>query len=472
MDEVPARRVLWVHQNFVSRRHAGNERPLHTIAALLENGWAVDLVTGVESYQGTVIDDTASVQTEGRLSWHRVDCGPSSNFVTRRGASYVSFLRRALAVTRHLPRPDLIFSSTPPLPQVALALSQSFALDVPLVLEVRDLWPAFLETLGLVRNPAALHALAGLEALACRSAAAVVSVSPAFRPYLEGLGVEPDAIADVPHGAPARDVDVARAAGIRWRCERKLEDRTVALYAGSLNESHGITRVLEAAAATMSDGIMWVIAGGGRGREAVENAACRLSNLIYMGAMPRRELEPVLAACDVSIVSLRDDPIFASVLPGKLVDSLASAVPVVCAVPGQASALVERARAGWTCAPTTSALVQAVRSAAALTPAERQAMGAAGRAFVRAYFSAEDQGRAIARLCGDIAVRSRGARRRVMRAVPAAARDAVTRRGRKLTEAFFADPGGECARQSFERWIAGASAASEEPALQIPSILA
>lgn len=472
MVEASARRVLWVHQNFVSRRHAGNERPIHTVAALLESGWAVDLVTGIESYQGTVIDDTSSTRTDGRLSWHRIDCGLSSTFVTRRSANYVSFLHRAAAVTRRLPRPDLIFASTPPLPQIALAIKQAFLLDVPIVLEVRDLWPAFLEALGLVRNRAALCALAGLEALAYRTAAAVVSASPAFRPYLEGLGVEPDAILDAPHGAPARDVDGSRVAGTCWRKERNLEDRTVVLYAGSLNESHGVGRILEAAAATTSEGIVWVIAGGGRSREAVEEAARRHSNIVYMGAMPRRELDPVLGACDVSIVTLENHPVFCSVLPGKLVDALASAIPVICAIPGQASALVERAGAGWTCLPTVAALVETARSVSALTPGERRAMGEAGRAFVRGHLSAETQGRAIARLCGEVVDRSAGTRRRLIRAVLAATRDAASRRSRRLVETLFADPSGRGARRSFERWVASAPATPEGPALKIPSVLA
>jgi glycosyltransferase involved in cell wall biosynthesis len=464
--------VLWVHQNFVSRRHAGSERPIHTVAALLERGWAVDLVSGTQGYQGTVIGDASDVQTDGLLSWHRIDCGPLSNFVARRRAAYASFLRRAAALTRRLPRPDLVFASTPPLPHVALSIEEAFRHDAPLVLEVRDLWPAFLEALGVIRSRAALRVLAGLEALAYRSASAVVSTSPAFRPYLEGLGVERDAILDVPHGAPDRDIDRARADGANWREARNLDNRTMLLYAGSLNESHGVGRILEAAAATTQERIVWVIAGGGRGREAVEDAARRLPNLVYMGAMPRRELDPLLGACDASIVTLENHPIFASVLPGKLVDALASAVPVICSIPGQASALVEYTGAGWTCAPTTTALIETGRSVAALPTAERRAMGEAGRAFVRARLSAETQGRAIATLCGEIVDRSKKIRPRLIAAAVGAARDAAVWRTHRLVETLFVDPRGASARLSFERWAANAPSVPEGPTLEIPSVLA
>ncbi|MEM7023600.1 MAG: glycosyltransferase [Pseudomonadota bacterium] len=195
-------RVRWVHQNFVASGHAGHARAIYNLSALLERGWAVDLVTPDHSYQedASLPQDARDQVVSGKLSWHRVaipNYGPA-----RRGRAYLAFLRQAMRLERSLPRPDLVFCSTPPLSQAVSALYSVWRHRVPLVLEVRDLWPAVLVEVGLLRNRFAVGGFAAAESLAYRMAAQIVSTSPGFRPYLEAMGVPPERIVVAPHGAP------------------------------------------------------------------------------------------------------------------------------------------------------------------------------------------------------------------------------------------------------------------------------
>ena len=210
-------------------------------------------------------------------------------------------------------------------------LARRINLDDVSVLELRDLWPAFLEELDLVRSRSALAALRRLETLAYRSASAIVSASPAFRPYLEARGVRPDAIVDAPHGARDRDLAALREAGKAFRSTHRLGERPIVLYAGALHRHYGLDSWLAAAAilAARQPDIAFVVAGGGRPQGRVAAAARSLPNLRYLGTVPRAELDGAIGAADLGLVCLSRAPSFVSVLPGKLVELMSCGVPVV-----------------------------------------------------------------------------------------------------------------------------------------------
>jgi glycosyltransferase involved in cell wall biosynthesis len=73
--------------------------------------------------------------------------------------------------------------------------------------------------------------------------------------------------------------------------------------------------------------------------------------------MPR-----VWSLCDVALVHLKDDPLFAGVIPSKIFEAMASGLPVLLAAPaGEASGIIENSGAGLTVPPEDpAALADAV----------------------------------------------------------------------------------------------------------------
>lgn len=465
-------RVLWVHQNFVSRAQAGNERPLYTVAALLERGFAVDLVTTTDGYLGSKLPDgNEALVQEGALSWHRIAPGEHIDFVSNRARAYAWFARCAARLVATLPTPDLIFSSTPPLPQLAPAIAGAARRRIPLVVEVRDLWPGFLREAGLVRSRPLLLGLEALEALAYRSADALVSVSPAFVPYFESVGVERQRVVVAPHGAPERDVASLRDLGTIWRRERGLENAFVLLYTGSLHPHYGVETLLSVARrfAHARQDVHVVVVGNGRAAPLVRAAAEELGNLTFEGPQARRDLDPLLGAADVGLVTLSGSPLSRSVLPGKLVDYLSSGLPVVCTVSGQAARLVAAAGAGWCCADTPGALWNTLEQVIDAGSAELHARGERGRLFVRGRMSAEVQGRLIAERCERV-IASHGPPRvaGVLRSAGGVLRALVDRRHERALDATFRRNDGLVGVQAFEDWMRDTPEVSGHVPLHIP----
>lgn len=123
--------LVWIHQNYVHHTQAGNGRARFLLQALTDAGWQVDLITGTRSYFGDTTNEGVTIEHDGALRIHRV---PSQ--VGAKKAQYIAFSKNAIACARTLPRPDVIFASTPPLPQVAPSLILSAWWRRPVVLEV------------------------------------------------------------------------------------------------------------------------------------------------------------------------------------------------------------------------------------------------------------------------------------------------------------------------------------------------
>ena len=49
-SDQPSKRLLWIHQNFVTAHQPGNSRAIYQISSMLEQGWTVDVVTGDTGY--------------------------------------------------------------------------------------------------------------------------------------------------------------------------------------------------------------------------------------------------------------------------------------------------------------------------------------------------------------------------------------------------------------------------------------
>jgi glycosyltransferase involved in cell wall biosynthesis len=101
--------------------------------------------------------------------------------------------------------------------------------------------------------------------------------------------------------------------------------------------------------------------------------------------VPRDQVGRYWSLLDCSIIHLRRDPLFRSVIPSKLFEAMATGTPVVLGVEGEAADLVLRYEAGVAVQPENpSALAQAIRDLRD-DPALRQDMAEKGSQAARRF---------------------------------------------------------------------------------------
>jgi glycosyltransferase involved in cell wall biosynthesis len=316
----------------------------------------------------------------------------------RRTLNYVLFAVAAVFASFKAERPDVVVATSP---QFFVGLAGAVVSRLkrrPFVLEVRDLWPASIVELGQMRSRRLARLLEGLETLLYRSAAGIVVNTRAFIDHIAARGIPRERIELVYNGIdPALfqprppDQDLLRRHG--------LEGRFLVAYIGTLGLAHGLVTVVDAAERLAAEkDVVFLLIGDGADRARLEEEIRRrgLSNVRLLGLLPRAEIPAWIASVDVTLVMLRNLPVFETVIPSKIFEFLAQERPVVLAAGGEIRRLVERAKAGFVVDPEDpDALVAAIREVRA-HPHEAAARARAGREWVEASFQRDVLARSMA----------------------------------------------------------------------------
>lgn len=305
--------------------------------------------------------------------------------VVKRTLDYASFMASTVLLHRKLPVCDVILASSPPFFVAMAGAALSVLLNRPWIFEIRDLWPASIRAVGASNSPA-LALVERVEMHLYRQATRLVSVTHSFRRELTARGIPASK-----HDVATNGVDAAQFSRDRATHDARADlgvssGAFLVGYMGTVGMAHGLETILDAAERTRSDpGIVWLIVGEGAHRARLEADASRrgLGNLLFRDYVPHDRMPSYLAALDVSVVHLKPEPLFRTVIPSKIFESMAMGVPLLMAVEGESAEVVAEAGAGL-CVPSgdAAAMVEAVRTLRA-DPEARRAMGERGMRAVR-----------------------------------------------------------------------------------------
>lgn len=398
--------ILLINHYAGSDRLGMEYRPFYLAREWAAAGHAVTIVGASFSHlrqrQPEVDGDLCTTEEDGvRFRWLRT-CRYAGNGPGRIAnmATFVGKLSAHAGRIVREERPDaVICSSTYPLDIYPGGLMARRA-KARLVFEVHDLWPLTPALLGgySARHPY-IRLLQKAEDWAYGHADLVVSVLPKALDYMTGHGLDPARFVHIPNGVrvpappggeasePLPNGEAARlpapvaalVAGERGR------GRFLVGYAGSMNVSNSLETVCEAARLLSADPVSFVLAGDGSQAQALRAAAARrkLDNFHLVGTVPKRAVQPFLAAMDALVIPWRRSPLYRfGVSPNKMFDYMLSARPVIQA--GEAgNDLVAEAQCGFTVRPEdAAALAGAVLRLARLPASERLRLGENGRRHV------------------------------------------------------------------------------------------
>ena len=291
-------------------------------------------------------------------------------------------------------RQDVVFITSPPLTVGLPALVYSGLRRVPLVLDIRDLWPAIAEELGEMRSRRALSMARGLERLLYRRAAAVTVVTRGFGRYVQEHGYPAERTVLIPNGTTP-DIFHPQAPDPALRHRLGLDGCFVVGFFGNHGIAQDLEGVLDAAARLKSrPDIRFLFVGEGPAKAGLQlkQDALGLDNVLFLPQVPLREILTYVALADTVVVPLRRLDLFKTFIPSKLFDFMACARPVLLQVDGEARQILEEAGGGTFVPPGDSAALAAAIDVMARCPAEdRAAMGERGRIYVHQHYLREHQ---------------------------------------------------------------------------------
>jgi glycosyltransferase involved in cell wall biosynthesis len=381
-------RVLILSQYFTPEVGATSTRVHAFAAGLAARGHDIDVVCEVPNHPQGVIwpGYRGRFVLRRRLdgfhgSWVWVRTRPDKR--TRdRLAFYGSYTAAASLWGSLLQRPDVILASSPPLPVGVAGWLLARRHRVPLVLDVRDLWPEAAVAVGELSNPRALRAAERLERFLYRGAAAITTVTEPFVRHIAAKGGE-GKLTLLPNGTTRFWLDAGSRSPDRAAL-RLPADEFVWTYAGNIGLAQGLDAAVDAAG-LLGSGYRLVLLGDGAQRRALERraAAVAAQRVEFRDQVPEDRAADVLRASDALLVSLAPDPVLSSFVPSKLFDFCALGRPVVVAANGEPQRLANAA-AVPVAAGDPVALAAAIRRLRGAS-AEASAIAEAGRRFAASH---------------------------------------------------------------------------------------
>jgi colanic acid biosynthesis glycosyl transferase WcaI len=396
-------KILYVSQYFPPEMGAPAARASELARHWVEAGHQVTVLTGFPNHPtGVVPPEWRSRlrrliyrENVGGVRVLRTWLWPLPNRKAHeRMRNYASFCVSAALAGMWMERPDVIIATSP---QLLVGLSGWWlaALKrVPLVFEVRDLWPESLAAVGAGDEKSLLHrTLGAIAGFLYRRSTHIVVVTPAFKEHLiRYWNVPAEKISLVANGvetemfAPqSAETDAQTRAGLG------LEGKFLVCYSGTMGMAHGLDTVLDAAAQLreQAPSVQFLLVGEGADKQRVVDLAkeCGLANVTFLDQRPREEIPALISASDACLVLLKKTDVFKTVIPTKMLEFMSCARPVILGVDGQARQVVEEAQAGIVIEPENAEdLAEAIRSLAADSELGRR-LGRNGRVYMLANYS-------------------------------------------------------------------------------------
>jgi colanic acid biosynthesis glycosyl transferase WcaI len=316
---------------------------------------------------------------------------PAGGFV-RTVINNATFMATAAAnALARLGPADVLIASAPPLFTHLSGVMVSTLKGIPLILEVRDLWPDYLVGMGLLRRGAVTtNALFALERWMLKRADRVVVVTESFRENIIAKGISPDRVHVLPNGVDLQLYHPSTEPPPIAAVERHGDEFIVG-YLGTFGAGQALSNVVEAAklVEARDPNIRFVLVGDGPDRRRVEEKVRELapSNLTLAPTIRRDQTRAFYNACDVCLAPLAPIPVFQETIPSKIFEIMACGRPVLGSFGGEGRKIVEASSGGLAVPPGDArAMADAVLSMKAMGAGERATMGAQGRAFVTTHY--------------------------------------------------------------------------------------
>lgn len=282
----------------------------------------------------------------------------SSPKISRKLISQNTFMLTAALRSLGIPRPDVVFIEAQPIFTSLAGVFYCRLKRVPYLLNVSDLWPDHLLSVGaLAESHPIYRAARWLVNSIYRRAATIVTLTPYLAEAIEGYIGERQKIQTILNGVDLARFDPALKDSVQvqtFREQHNLGAARLVMFIGTFATQYNFAAMLEVATrfATRSD-VRFVLIGGGSQGDAVRQqlATGDYPNVTWIGWLNHADVPLAWAAAHITYWALHDKPLYHGTIPAKLYEALASGVPTAAAMVGRGAEVLAAAGGGLSVAP-------------------------------------------------------------------------------------------------------------------------
>ena len=348
--------ILLLTDNFPPEGNALAARAFENAREWANKGHKVTVITCAPNFpEGKVFEGyknkwLSKKKVEEIYVWRVKTYITANEGLIKRTIDFISFMMSSLLFGLFTRKVDVVIGTSPQFFTVISAWILAKLKRVPFVFELRDLWPASISAVGIMKDGWIINFFEKLELFLYRQADLIVSVTNSFKIELQRRGIFADKIKVVLNGTDLQRYYPLEEKDENLAYKYKLKNKFVIGYIGTHGLAHALEDALEAAELIKKEkNIRILLAGGGAERLRLERIVRDrgLDNVVMIPRQSKNQMPKLWSLCDVSLVHLRNSPIFKTVIPSKIFESMAMGLPILISMPfGEATDLIEKYKAG------------------------------------------------------------------------------------------------------------------------------
>lgn len=315
----------------------------------------------------------------------------SKSFVKRLG-NYFSFtFSSVIQGTKYVGNPDIIITESPPLFLGWSGYVLSKMKKAKFVFNVSDLWPESAVKLGVLNNKLFIRMSTWLEEFCYKKAHLVTGQTKGIVNNIVERGFDANKVKLITNGVDVsffnksnRDEEYRKSIGV--------DGKFAICYAGIHGIAQGLEVIIDAAEILKDNkDIIFNFYGDGPEKSMLMDMVKEksLTNVNFFPVQGKKNMPKIIASMDATVVPLKRLDLFKGALPSKMFEALASELPIILAVEGEAEKLINDAKGGIVVEPENSKEIAEAILKLYNDNNLKLELGANGREYVEKNYSRE-----------------------------------------------------------------------------------
>jgi glycosyltransferase involved in cell wall biosynthesis len=272
---------------------------------------------------------------------------PNKGFM-KKTLGHISFMFSSVLISmRKIKKPDVIITSSPTFFSIFSGYWYSLRKRVPFVLEIRDLWPAAMIELGVMKKGAVTNILEKMELFFYRKSKRLIMVTEAFKDNVVNRGIDADKVYVVTNGVN-QEMFYPKEKNKSLIDNYGLSGKFVVSYAGAHGISQNLATILKAAKALKEEeDIEFLFIGEGAEKDKLRAAVGEqgITNVRFIDSQPKEMIPDFYSISDVCLIPLKNIQLFKIFIPSKMFEIMACGVPIVASLEGEAADILTESKA-------------------------------------------------------------------------------------------------------------------------------
>ena len=356
-------RILFLTQYCPPEVGAPQNRIFEFAKKLKEFGHEVTILTALPNYpRGEIFDEykgkkVVLEEIEGIKIIRTSIYATKSKSFTKRLRNYLSFTFSSVFQGYiHIDKQDVVITESPPLFLGFSGYVISKLKKAKFVFNISDLWPESAIKLGVLHNKLFIKMSVWLEEFCYRRAVAVTCQTQGIVDDIVSRGFDKNKVHLLTNGVDTK-LFKSENRDENFRYEIGLENKFALCYAGIHGLAQGLQVIINVAEIVKEErNIQFVFVGDGPEKQDLVNMAKEkgLKNVTFLPLQPKVNMPKIVASMDAAIIPLKKLELFKGALPSKMFETLASEIPIILPVQGEAAKLINSANAGIVVEPENS----------------------------------------------------------------------------------------------------------------------